>query len=95
MNTAENQTGRNILLLRNFKTPSPNANRFNSGHTAGHDLMSLTLHSNTQPRSEEFLRKGKVGDWENHISEKDSTSLDAMTDSYFKRTTRKFIYKLD
>jgi len=48
-----------------------------------------------KPDSEEFLRKGKVGDWENHISEKDSERIDAITESYFKKTTKKFIHNLD
>ena len=45
--------------------------------------------------SEEFLRKGKVGDWENHLTSEEDNSIDAMTESYFGKTTKKFIYNLD
>eukprot|EP00116_Pleurobrachia_bachei_P017406 sb/3477668/ len=48
-----------------------------------------------KPNSEEFLRKGKVGDWENHLTAEENTSIDAMTESYFGKTTKKFLYKLD
>ena len=40
------------------------------------------------------MRKGKVGDWTEHLSEKESESFDAITESYFRNTSRKFLEKL-
>lgn len=48
-----------------------------------------------KPNSADFLRKGHVGDWENHLTKEECSSLDRVLDSYFSKTTKKFIYNLD
>ena len=52
--------------------------------------MSKIYHRR-KPNSVEFLRRGKVGDWEEHISENDANEIDNITASYFKNTTKRFI----
>ncbi|XP_063684821.1 amine sulfotransferase-like [Bolinopsis microptera] len=48
-----------------------------------------------KPNSADFLRQGKVGDWENHLSAEECSSVDRVTNSFFDKTTKKFIYNLD
>ena len=46
----------------------------------------------TQPGSEDFMRKGKVGDWKNHLSPEQSAQMDAICAQKLKGTGLEFQY---
>lgn len=92
-----------VIKLNKFLDLKPLSNEDLETLKSKCSFEAMSTNSNTnqsrfshrrRPDSEQFMRKGKVGDWTEHLSEKESESFDAITESYFRNTSRKFLEKL-